>query len=230
MPPDTPVASVAAEGGGGLWLSISDLAKHKGLSKQALAERVARFVTAGKVTTRPGPGRAKLVNVAEFDRAAGEIGDLAREQGAATRRGATLAPPPAPTVRQSDPDAPVYTVEQARSMAYKAELLRLELQEKEGKIVSVEAVRAAASRAGEEIVRILERLPQAADDLAVALTKEGAHGVRLALKRVGLAMRTDIAAALAEATTESLRGAPREGVPSAEMVHGGGEPEPPRLL
>lgn len=218
------------EGGGGLWLTITDLAALKGLGKPAISERVARFEAAGHLTTRPGKGRTKLVNVAEFDRAAGEIGDLAREQGAATRRGAALAAPPVAPQRSLDPDAPVYTVEQARSMAYKAELLRLELQEKEGKIVSVEIVRAAAAHAGEEIVRIIERLPQAADDLAVALTKEGAHGVRLALKRVGLAMRTDIATALAEATAESLRGAPREGVPSAEMAHEGGEEERPRLL
>lgn len=223
MAPDTPAAAVAAEGGGGFWLSISDLAKRKGLSKQALAERVARFEAAGKVATRPGAGRAKLVNVAEFDRAAGEIGDLAREQGAATRRAAVIPPPPTAPPRPLDPDAPVYTVEQARNMAYKAELARLELEERQGKIVSVDVVRAAALKAGEEIVRVLERLPQAADDLAVALTKEGSHGVRLALKRVGIAMRNDIAAALADASAEALRGAVREGANGADATHEAGD-------
>lgn len=226
MPPDTSAAGLPAEGGGGFWLSISDLAKHKGLSKQALAERVARFEAAGKISTRPGPGRAKLVNVAEFDRAAGEIGDLGREQGAATRRGAPLPAPAAPAAttippRPFDPEAPVYTVEQARNMAYKAELARLELEERQGKIVSVDIVRAGALRAGEEIVRVLDRLPQVADELAVALTKEGAHGVRLALKRVALAMRTDIDAALAAATAESLRATPQEGASGAEATHEG---------
>jgi len=223
MPPDTPAAGHAAEGGGGFWLSISDLAKHKGLSKQSLAERVVRFEAAGKLTTRPGPGRSKLVNVAEFDRAAGEIGDLAREQGAATRRGAASPPAPAAFAPPVDPDAPVYTVEQARNMAYKAELARLDLEERQGKIVSVETVRAAAMRAGEEIVRVLERLPQAADELAVALTKEGSHGVRLALKQIGLSLRNDIAAALSEATTDALRGTPRDGASGAEMQRDEGE-------
>lgn len=214
-------------GGGGLWLTITDLAAHKNLGKAAISERVARFEAAGQITTRPGKGRTKLVNVAEFDRAAGEIGDLSREQGAATRRSHALPPPPVPL---SDPDAPVYTVEQARNMAYKAELARLDLEERQGRIVSVDVVRAAAMRAGEEIVRVLERLPQAADELAVALTKEGSHGVRLALKRIGLSLRNDIAAALSEATTEALRGAPEGGASGAEMIDDGGEPERSRLL
>lgn len=224
MPPDTPAAGSPADGGAGFWLSISDLAKHKGLSKQALAERVVRFEAAGKLTTRPGPGRAKLVNVAEFDRAAGEIGDLGREQGAATRRGAPVAPPASPPPRALDPDAPVYTVEQARNMAYKAELARLELEERQGKTVSVDVVRAAALQAGEEIVRVLERLPQVADELAIALTKEGSHGVRLALKRVGLSMRAEIAAALAAVTAEALHRAPKDGASDADdPTHEAGE-------
>lgn len=198
----------------GLWLTITELAERAGLGKPAVSERVARLERAGHLRTRPGRGRSKLVNAAEYDRAVGQVADLGRTQGALTRRGADPeAAPPPPAAESGEP---VYTREQARNMAYKAELARLELEERQGKIVSVDIVRAAALRAGEEIVRVLDRLPQAADELAVALTKEGPHGVRLALKRIVLAMRADIDAALGAATAESLRAAPRAGAAAPE--------------
>lgn len=197
---------IEANGGASsaVMMSIADIAARDGVSKPTVSIAVKRLVERHNLSVqRDRQGRVALVNVVQYDRMRGEHGDLSRAQSpeAAAARGGEIEP------GRSSSD-PVYTREQARSMAYKAELLRLELQEKEGKIVSVEIVRASAVRAGEEIVRIIDRLPQAADDLVVALNKGGAHGVRLALKRIGLAMRRDVADALAQATAESLRAAP----------------------
>lgn len=207
MPFDTPADAPAAQGG--FWLSISDLAKHKGLSKQALAERVVRFEAAGKLTTRPGPGRSKLVNVAEFDRAAGEIGDLAREQGAATRRGAALPAPLTAIAPPVDPDAPVYTVEQARNMAYRAELARLDLEERQEKLVRRDRVKEALRLCVDPIARAFDRLPQEADELADAYERGGLHGLRQALKELARKGRS----AAAEALEGMLQSAPTDDEP-----------------
>lgn len=193
MLPDTPATGSAAESGG-FWLSISDLAKHKGLSKQALAERVVRFEVAGKLTTRPGPGRSKLVNVAEFDRAAGEIGDLGRERGAATRR-AAMAMPLAPA--GTDPS---YTQEQARKMAYSADREKIALGEDLERLVPVDRLEAEFTRVLAPIARALTRLSAKADDVTAAVSESGRAGARAYLEALG----ADISNMIADAAEEAL--------------------------
>ncbi|WP_342106360.1 helix-turn-helix domain-containing protein [Methylobacterium sp. SI9] len=197
-------------------MSIAEIAARDGVSKPTVSIAVKRLVEQHNLSVqRDRQGRVALVNVVQYDRLRGQHADLSKAQAprpAALE--AALAMPAGPAM-PIDPSAPVYTVEQARNMAYKAELARLDLEERQGKIVHVDAVRACALRAGEEIVRVLERLPQAADDLAVALTREGSHGVRLVLKQTVLTMRRDIADALADAMAEALKGTPVNPVASS---------------
>jgi hypothetical protein len=161
------------------WVSISELARLKSLGKAAVSERVSGFVARGMLSTRPGKGKVKLVNLAAFDRVAGETTDLARAAGAETKRLHQASPQmPAP----SDPLTPVYTAEQARHMAYKAESARLDLEERQGKILQVDAVSAAIASAGEAIARAVDQMPAIADDLAAAVAQTGAAGARTLLK------------------------------------------------
>jgi hypothetical protein len=48
-----------------LWISISELARRKGISQQAVSERIGRL--GSKIELRPGRGRERLVNIAQFD-------------------------------------------------------------------------------------------------------------------------------------------------------------------
>lgn len=160
------------------WVSISELARLKGLGKAAVSERVSGFVAKGLLSTRPGKGKVKLVNLAAFDKVAGETTDLARASGAETKRLHQAAPLPPP----SDPLTPIYTAEQARHMAYKAESARLDLEERQGKILQVDAVSAAIASAGEAIARAVDQMPALADDLAAAVAQTGAAGARTLLK------------------------------------------------
>lgn len=159
----------------GAWVSITELAKLKGLGKAAISERVAGFVAKGLLSTKPGKGKVKLVNLAAFDRVAGETTDLAKAAGAETKR-QHAAPLP------SDPLAPIYTAEQARDMAYRAEMRRMDLEERQGKILQVADVAAAVTMAGEAIVRAIDQLPSLADDIAAAVAQSGAAGARTLLK------------------------------------------------
>ncbi|MGX9981967.1 hypothetical protein [Methylobacterium fujisawaense] len=187
----------------GLWLSISDLAARKGVSKQTVAERVSRFEAQGLLTTRPGKGKAKLVNLAEFDRVAGETTDLGREQGAATRRAAASLPSP------SGGSDPVYTQEQARKMAYSADREKIALGEDLERLVPVDRLESEFARVLAPIARALTRLSARADDVTAAVGENGKAGARAFLEGLGADISNMIADAAAEALATLSKEAPR---------------------
>lgn len=184
----------------GLWLTITELAEAKGLGKAAVSERVSRFEAQGLLATRPGKGKTKLVNLAEFDRVAGQVTDLAREQGAATRRGAGDDAPP-------ESNSAAYTREQARNMAYRAELSRLELEERLGNLVEVAKLRPIIAASAAAAVAVLDRLPQEADELRAICARDDGADLERSLKEIAHRMRAEIAAAIAAA----MPGAGQEG-------------------
>ncbi|WP_127076158.1 MarR family transcriptional regulator [Rhodomicrobium lacus] len=177
--------------GAGLWVSVSDLAARKGVTKQTISERVAKLVRDGLIETRPGPGRAKLVNLAAYDRAVGETGDAAKELGAATKASirAQEQGEPAPATGGDH----VLAREQARRMAYEADLAKLKLEERLGNLLPIEDIEAAMVRCAEALTRAFEQLPTRADDLAAAVAKDGVNGARAFLKTVARDMRALLA-------------------------------------
>lgn len=173
------------------WVSISELARLKGLSKAAVSERVKGLIQKGQLSTKPGKGKVVLVNLAAFDRVLGETTDLAKAAGAETKRQAALPSP-------RDDGAPSYTAEQARHMAYKAESARLDLEERQGKILLVTDVVNAINAAGDAIARALDQLPTMSDDIAAAVGQAGASGARAALKAKARDLREHFAKELAQ--------------------------------
>lgn len=179
----------------GLWLSISALAKRKGVKKQTISERVARLEADQLIKTKPGPNRAKLVNIAEYDRAVGQVGDPAKEAAAATKAG------DAGTDEQRDPR---YRDAKASDAFYGAELKRLEFEERIRKLVPVADVQLAEDECARKIVADLERIVLCSAEIAAAVGKDGEQGARRVLKRAVFDVRKQIALAmrgLAEATT-----------------------------
>ncbi len=63
-----------------LWLSQTELAEMKGVTRQTIWEKVTRLEQDGLLATRPGPHGTKLVPVAEYDRLVGETTDFARQK------------------------------------------------------------------------------------------------------------------------------------------------------
>jgi hypothetical protein len=74
--------------------------------------------------------------------------------------------------------------------------LRLDLEERRGKLMRVSKLEDAVAFAGEKIVRVIDQLPMDADDLATAVAKGGVQALRLALKEIARRMRTRIADSL----------------------------------
>lgn len=172
----------------GLWLSISDIARQKGKSRQAIAKRVDSLVEAGKLETKPGDAGTKLVNLAQFDRAVGDVGDAVKEGAAETRA-------------ESEGDAeknPALRDHQSRAAQYTADLKYLDLEERLGRLVPVAEVEEAAQKCAEATVRIVDRLPTFADAIAAAVGKDGPAGARSKLKEIARELRTAIAEAHGE--------------------------------
>lgn len=172
----------------GLWLTITELAEAKGLGKAAVSERVSRFEEQGLLETRPGKGKTKLVNLAAYDRLIGQVTDLAREQGAATRKGGGDELP--------ESNSAAYTRETARRAAYQAELMRLELEERTGKLVKVADLRPIVEASAAAAVAAIERLPQEADELLAIAARGDVAELERALKAIATRMRSEIAAAI----------------------------------
>ena len=167
----------------GLWMTISDLARARGVSKQAASKRVERFEAQKLIETRIGPRGTKLVNVAQFDRAAGEATDAVRELNG---KGSNAEPEPSRD--------PVLAKEQARRAAYDADLKKLDLDERLGKLLPIDEVEAAMVRCAEALAQAINQLPSRADDLAAAVAKEGTTGARAFLR----ALSRDLLAKLAK--------------------------------
>lgn len=192
----------------GLWLSISALAKRKGVTKQTISERVTALETAGKIETRRGEHRAKLVNVAQYDLAVGEVTDLSKEQAADTAR--LTRPDELPLIEPAPRGPSEFTQAQTSRALYDTELKKLELGERRGLLVAIVKLTEAINRAADAIVQVIDRLPLFAAEVAAAVAKDGEAGARTILKTIALALRAEI--------TKALRGIEGEGI--AEEANG----------
>lgn len=182
----------------GLWLPIAEVARMKGKSRQAIAKRVASLVDAGKLEARPGEGGTKLINLAQFDRAVGEVGDAAKE--ASAEHGAD-------DDESEGGASPTYRDHQAREKQYAADLKYLELEERLGNLVPIGDLADAANKCAEACVRAIDRLTSHSEAMAAAVGKDGAAGARAKFKEVARELRKAIAAAFGElaGSSEPLR-------------------------
>lgn len=150
-------------------VSISDLARRRGVSKQAIHKRVAALVGAGKLSTFAGPNRSVMVSEAAYDFAVGLTGDPVKEAAAETaavlRGDSRLAPAMATSAPQSalhlvadklpapaeDSEAASFRESKARDAFYGAEMKRLALERETGRIYYIEEVEAALLRIADAV-------------------------------------------------------------------------------
>jgi hypothetical protein len=168
-----------------MW-AIRDISERDGVSRQAVSKKVNELVRAhGLMIDRDQAGRIIAVNVVEYDRLRGRFGDPSKAQAPKQNRSA-------PNVSQSE------SLDEARRLGawQDVERKRIEMAITAGALVKRDAMAAAIAECAQRIAAIVDRLPNAADVLATAVAKEGQHGLRTALRKLTVKMRTDIAAAL----------------------------------
>lgn len=179
----------------GIWLSITEIARRKGVSKQALSKRVKSLEADGKVTVRR-QGQSVLVDLVEYDRAVGDFGDASREAAAETVRAARRD-----QGDRSDPSSRGLRDVQLERARYETRMRALDYAERTGQLVPLRGpggVEDAMVEASAEIIRSLDitmkhfdRIREAAKDgepAARKVIKEIIHEQRMAIGKAMQAM------------------------------------------
>jgi hypothetical protein len=169
------------------WLTVSALARARGVDKAAISRRVARLEAAGALTTRCGEHGTKLVNVAEFSHAVEMATDAIREANGRRSAGSDLvAGETVDAVREAkgrnagaardgegvSSAGLVLSNEQASKTAAQARLAQLDLAERLGQLLPLEKARQAARNAAERLRRGVDQMPARAEEVASALAKD----------------------------------------------------------
>jgi hypothetical protein len=181
-----------------LWLSISEVARRKGLAVPTVFEKAKRLERDGKIEIRPGERGRKLINLAQYDRALGETTDLARSQAAATTRGELLDEPAAPPGAAPAPGRS-FTSAQTSKALYDAGIRAIDFAAARDKVLPIDGdhgVAQAMREVADELVQAIGRMHLAAGEINSIAGKEGERGVRLAIKRLGRDVLAAYAAAL----------------------------------
>lgn len=176
----------------GVWLTVSEIARRKGVSHQAVSKRVKSLEADGKISPRRD-GRKTLIDLVEYDRAVGDFGDAAREAAAETVR----AGKPEPTTKPNAlPDG--MRDAQLERVRYEARMKALDYAERTGQLVPVAGpggIEDAMVVAAEKILSVLELMLRAAPDLVVA-AREGEPAARREIRKVIHAQRVAIGDAM----------------------------------
>jgi len=179
-----------------LWLNISELARRKGVSQQAISDRINRL--GDKITLRPGRGRERLVNVAQFDQLTGDNSFLPQTAAAATvRMLADELLAPALPVAPGGGGKTISEV-QREKLLYDTGLVALKYAEARGEVVPLggeHGLEQATREIGDAFRQAVGRLHMRAAEIAAVAAKDGTPGVRVALK----AAERDLLGALATA-------------------------------
>jgi hypothetical protein len=171
----------------GLWLSITELAKAKGVDKSQISRKVAEIEREGRIITRPGAGREKLVNVAEYDVALGTVTDFSHQLGAETARG----------IRDGDWGGDTRMRDaKTQSAQLEAALKSIELRKQTGALVEITRVNEVIAEVGEAIKKPIGQVALRADDITAAAQSGGAQAVRTLLGQIIFDVRAKITDAL----------------------------------
>jgi len=165
-----------------------EVATRDGVTKQAVTKLVRRFVEEhGLPVERDGRGRIVRFSLAHYDHFRGEF--ASSEKVAAARK----EPPPASPANSS-----TSRDEALRQEAWlKVGREKLRRQEQVGQLIRADRTRDALTVCGREIQSSIARLQNKADDMAMAVSREGAHGLRVLLRQIAFDLNSEIADKLA---------------------------------
>lgn len=196
---------------------IARISERDRVSKPNVSQIVKRLCERqGLTVTRDYLGRVALVNVVEYDALRERYGDPSKAQAPA-RIEAEGQGEPAPA--RVSPIAPKNSYEEAVRVRawHEVEKRRLEVGELRGKLIRADRYVAAVGRCSDEMVRVIDMLPQEADAVAIDLNLDDVHGLRLALKAMARRLRERLADAFDTLAAE----APALDEPIADDEDGG---------
>lgn len=181
--------------------SVTQIAERDGVSKQAVSKAVKKLLEDRPETPveRGSQGQVMRVSLAHYDhfrqrfvnpaKASAPIRGVDGAPAEATRQ--VINPPP---LRAED------TFEEARRQSEWLKVGREKIRHQEdcGQLLRKDRIDDAHRMLGAELLSIIRRLPNRADDVALAISKEGVHGVRVALRQIAFEIGNQMADKLAE--------------------------------
>lgn len=175
------------------------IATRDGISQQAVSKMIKRLMeTAEMPVERDARGRVAKVSLAHYDHLRDRY--VNSEKSPVERAQPPAASPTAPTTPLSSSSRD----EAERQAAWlKVGRERIRHQEDIGQLVRADLQRDALTACGREIQSIVARLPNRADDVALAVSKEGAHGVRVLLRQIASEINQAVADRLAEISNQA---------------------------
>lgn len=167
----------------GVWLTIAELARRKGVSKQAATKRVNRLEEEGKLTVRV-EGRNRFVELATYDRIVGQVGDVFKEQAAATSRHMRSGSRDEKPSKEEDPQQSGLRDAQTMRAGYEAKLKALDFAERTGQLVPLKGehgIESALIKISDQLVRDLGQPMKWVDEIMEA-SRKGEPQVRRLLR------------------------------------------------
>jgi hypothetical protein len=179
-----------------MW-SIGQIAERDGVSKAAVSKMVAKLVREHQLPVRrDGRDRVVALSVADYDHHRAFFGSSEQDQTPGGEALTLSHPLEMPTSESRD--------EALRQKAWmEVRRQRLEDAKEAGRLVRSDTLSEGLARAGRIIQSEVGRIANRADDIALAVSKEGTSGARLALRRLAEEINERIADALARVATEA---------------------------
>jgi predicted ArsR family transcriptional regulator len=168
-----------------IMMTAGEIAQRDGVTPQAVTKKFRELAERGLEVERDARGRISKANVVQYDLLRDRVGDPSKDQRPQREEEPTLA---------ADPQS--YDEALRKKTWYEAERKRLELEEQVGALIKVAEIEQAIDACAEAIAAVVRRLQSETDALATAVTRDGVHGLRVALKALETRMLADIATAL----------------------------------
>lgn len=161
-----------------MW-SAADIAARDGVTKQAVSKTIQAVLAVMKdvPVDRDGRGRVLRISLAHYDHHRERFMNPAKMGATAVEK-----------TFQGD------SFEEAKRQAEWMRVSRdkIRLDEEASNLVRADKVNEAVRSIEHEIALIVHRLPNHADDLAAIVSKEGVHGVRVALRTIAFDLSNEI--------------------------------------
>jgi hypothetical protein len=190
------------------WASISELARLRGVDVAAISRRVAKLEAQRLLKSRAGPRGAKLIDIAVFDRVVGATTDATRELNGRRHM-------PANTSRAGEPSLPS---QQARRAGYDADLKRLALEERLGRIAPLDRVRRAIVEFAQTLARVIDQRPSRVEEMIAANAKGGLQAARAVEKAERRELREEMAKAMDAIADAAEGGSALDNLDRAEVA------------
>lgn len=180
--------------------SVAQIAERDGVSKQAISKAVKKLLEDRPETPveRGSQGQVMRVSLAHYDHFRQRFVNPAK--ASAPIRGLDGAPAEGRQVITPPPLRAEDTFEEARRQSEWLKVGREKIRHQEdcGQLLRKDRIDDAHRMLGAELLSIIRRLPNRADDVALAISKEGVHGVRVALRQIAFEIGNQMADKLAE--------------------------------